>query len=241
MLSIYDFTITIKAKKVPVNINNQIIKYTQDRGMQNDHLICEIHFQKTLIAQGVILDFYKEFEILEGFNKVLFTHILTFEYNGREHQSYTKFGKTIYEMKYLNNPAIEKKLRESYIDNIITHFNGYINYLKENYTNLNITYIPSQSKIPDEISSKLSKISTIPLKANISKNSLVQSKTITSLSSQQLDKYSIDLSQSNNNDNFILIDDVMGTSASLCETMYKLYDFNKKVNFFFIPVKDVKR
>jgi hypothetical protein len=23
--------------------------------------------------------------------------------------------------------------------------------------------------------------------------------------------------------------------------MYKLYNFNKKVNFFFIPIKDVKR
>jgi len=240
-LNIYDFKISIKAKKVPVNIDNKIINYIQDVTMPNNHLFCEIFFKKTLIAQGIILDFYKEFEILEGFNKTLFTHILTFEYNGREHQSYTRFGKTIYEMKYLNNPAIEKKIRESYIDNIISHFNGYINDLKENYTNLNITYIPSQSKIPDEISSKVSQIHKIPLKANISKNSLIQSKTITSLSTQQLDKYSIDLSKSNINDNFILIDDVMGTSASLCETMYKLYGFNKKVNFFFIPVKDVKR
>jgi len=240
-LNIYDFKISIKAKKVPVNIDNKIINYIQDVTMQNNHLFCEIFFKETLIAQGIILDFYKEFEILEGFNKTLFTHILTFEYNGREHQSYTRFGKTIYEMKYLNNPAIEKKIRESYLDNIISHFNGYINDLKENYTNLNITYIPSQSKIPDEISSKLSQINKIPLKANISKSSLIQSKTITSLSTQQLDKYSIDLSQSNINDNFILIDDVMGTSASLCETMYKLYSFNKKVNFFFIPVKDVKR
>ena len=240
-MNIYDFKISIKAKKVPVNIDNKIINYIQDVTMPNNHLFCEIFFKKTLIAQGIILDFYKEFEILEGFNKTLFTHILTFEYNGREHQSYTRFGKTIYEMKYLNNPAIEKKIRESYIDNIISHFNGYINDLKENYTNLNITYIPSQSKIPDEISSKVSQIHKIPLKANISKNSLIQSKTITSLSTQQLDKYSIDLSKSNINDNFILIDDVMGTSASLCETMYKLYGFNKKVNFFFIPVKDVKR
>lgn len=240
-MNIYDFKISIKAKKVPVNIDNKIINYIQDVTMQNNHLFCEIFFKETLIAQGIILDFYKEFEILEGFNKTLFTHILTFEYNGREYQSYTRFGKTIYEMKYLNNPTIEKKIRESYLDNIISHFNGYINDLKENYTNLNITYIPSQSKIPDEISSKLSQINKIPLKANISKSSLIQSKIITSLSTQQLDKYSIDLSQSNINDNFILIDDVMGTSASLCETMYKLYSFNKKVNFFFIPVKDVKR
>ncbi len=236
-----NFKISIKAKKVPVNIDNEMINYVQDSTLKNNHLHCEIFFQDTLIAQGIILDFYKEFEILEGFNKISFTHILTFEYNGREHQSYTKFGKTIYEMKYLNNPPIVKEIRELYLDEIISYFNGYINYLKENYTNLNITYIPSQSKIPDDLSSKLSKINTIPLKANISKNSSVSSKSITNLSTQEFNKYYVDLSQSNTNDNFILIDDVIGTSASLCEAMYKLYNFNKKVNFFFIPVKDVKR
>jgi len=144
-------------------------------------------------------------------------------------------------MKYLHNPPILNKTRELYIDNILFHFNGYINYLKDSHDNLHITYIPSQSKIPDEISYKLSEINSIPLKACISKNSLIHSKTMTKLSSQQLNKYFIDLSQVNIDDNFILIDDVMGTSASLCETMYKLYNFNKKVNFFFIPVKDVKR
>lgn len=236
-----DFKIIIKAKKVPVSIDNEIINYIQDSTLQNNHLHCEMFFKETLIAQGIILDFYKEFEILEGFNKVPFTHILTFEYNGREYQSYTKFGKTIYKMKYLNNPPIENTIRELYIDEIISYFNGYITYLKENYTNLNITYIPSQSKVPDDLSSKLSKINEIPLKANISKNSLVQSKSITNLSTQKFNKYSVDLSQSSTNDNFILIDDVMGTSSSLCETMYKLYSFNKKINFFFIPVKDVKR
>jgi hypothetical protein len=236
-----DFKIIIKAKKVPVNINNEIINYVQDNTLQNNHLHCEIYFQETLIAQGIILDFYKEFEILEGFNKVPFTHILTFEYNGREHQSYTKFGNIIYKIKYLTNKPITEEIRGLYLDELISYFNGYINYLKENYTNLNITYIPSQSKIPDDLSSKLSKINEIPLKANISKNSSVSSKSITNLSTQEFNKYSVDLSQSNTNDNFILIDDVMGTSASLCETMYKLYNFNKKVNFFFIPVKDVKR
>ncbi len=40
---------------------------------------------------------------------------------------------------------------------------------------------------------------------------------------------------------YIIIDDVVGTGASLCEILYSLYTYNKKVNFFFIPVKDVKR
>ncbi len=236
-----DFKIIIKAKKVPVNINNEIIEYVQDTTIQNNHLQCEVFFQNTLIAQGIILDFYKEFEILQDFNQNPFTHILTFEYNGREYQKYTYFGKKLYEMKYLKSPPIQQVTRESYIDEIISHFNGYIKYLKENYNDLKITFIPSSSQIPDEIATKLSAINSILLKTIISKNTQVSSKSMTNLSTQQFNKYSIDLSQSNVNDTFILIDDVMGTTASICETMYKLYDFNKKVNFFFIPVKDVKR
>lgn len=95
--------------------------------------------------------------------------------------------------------------------------------------------------IPDNIANKLAQINSLPLKTIISKNIQVSSKSMTNLSTQQFNKYTIDLSQSNINDTFIVIDDVMGTTASICETMYKLYDFNKKVNFFFIPVKDVKR
>ncbi|MBN2825367.1 MAG: hypothetical protein JXQ76_08590 [Campylobacterales bacterium] len=236
-----DFKVIIKAKKVPVNINNEIIEYIQDTTIQNNHLHCKVFFQDTLIAQGIILDFYKEFEILQDFNQNLFTHILTFEFNSREYQKYTYFGKKLYEIKYLNNPPIKSEIRESYIDEIISHFNGYIKYLKENYTDLKIAFIPSSSQIPDEIATKLSAINTIPLKTIISKNIQVSSKSMTNLSTQQFNKYSIDLSQSNFDDTFILIDDVMGTTASICETMYKLYDFNKKVNFFFILVKDVKR
>jgi hypothetical protein len=236
-----DFRIRITAKKVPINIANKIIEYRQDESRKNNHLQCEVFFRDTLIAQGIVLDFYKEFEILQDFNQNLFTHILTFEYNGREYQKYTYFGKKLYEMKYLKTPPIQQVTRDSYIDEIVSHFNGYINSLKQSHTHLNITFIPSSSLIPDEIANKLAQINGLPLKPIIFKNSSTASKTITSLSTQQFNKYSIDLSQSNMNDTFIFIDDVIGTTASICETMYKLYDFNKKVNFFFIPLKDLKR
>lgn len=236
-----DFKIKIRANKIPVNINNHIIEYIQDLTLQNNHLQCEIFFKETLIAQGIVLDFYKEFEILQDFNGNPFTHILTFEYNEKEHQSFTRFGKMIYEMKYLKSPPIQHEKRELYIHEIISHFNGYINYLKESYDNLNITFIPSNSQIPDEIANKLSIINTLPLKPIISKNSSVASKTLTTVSGQSLNKYTVNLSHLRTDDNFILIDDVMGTCASLCETMYALYHFNERINFFFIPVKDVKR
>lgn len=240
-MNIYDFKILIKAKKVPVNIDNKIINYIQDITMQNNHLFCEIYFKKTLIAQGIILDFYKEFEILEGFNKKLFTHILIFEYNSREYQSYTNFGKKIYEMKYLKNPPIKDNIRESHIDSIVSIFNGYIEYLKKEVKLLNISHIPSSSQIPEDIINKLKDINKIPLKNIITKRHSVQSKGMTGLSTQSLNKYNIDLSQLDTAYQYIIIDDVVGTGASLCEILYNLYNHNKKVNFFFIPVKDVKR
>lgn len=240
-MNIYDFKVVIKAKKVPININNEIIEYIRDIDKQNEHLYCEIFYKESLISKGIILDYYKKFEILQDFNNNLFTHILTFEYNNRECQSYTKLGKCTYEMKYLNKPPIQKDKRELYINDIISNFNGYINKLKENHNKLNITFIPSNSKIPDELANKLSVINALPLNKIFSKNNSISSKSITHLSEQPLNKYSVNLNSSNQDDIFILIDDVMGTGASLCETMYELYSLNKKTNYFFIPVKDVKR
>ena len=235
-----DFKIIIKAKKVPVNIDNEIIEYVRDTTLQNNHLHCEIIFQDILIAQGIILDFYKEFEILQ-FNNKIFTQIKTFEWNNTIYTKNTYFGQKIFEIKNFKNPALESKKRELNINEIVSIFDGYIKFLKKNYTKLQLIFIPSDSKIPNDITIKLSEINKLPLSDIIEKNSLVQSKTLITLGTQRFNKYSMDLSKSNTNDTFILIDDVVGTSASLCETMYKLYAFNKKVNFFFVPVKDVKR
>ncbi len=239
-MNIYDFKISIKAKKAPVNINNKIIIYTQDVTMQNNHLFCEIFFKETLIAQGIILDFYKEFEILD-FNQQTFTQIKTFELNGATYTKNTYYGQKIFEIKNFKNPPIDDKVKESYINEIVSVFNGYIEYLKKDIQNLNITYIPSSSKIPEDIAYKLSKINQVTLKDVIKKNHLVQSKSMTDLSTQSLNKYTTNISELDASNKFILIDDVVGTGASLCEILYNLYYFNKKANFFFIPVKDVKR
>ncbi len=166
---------------------------------------------------------------------------MTFEYNNKEYQKYTILGNKLYKMKYFKNPSISKEEKEQFLDDIIFYFNGYIKYLKNNYKNLTITFIPSASNIPNELADKLSKINKIPLKNIISKKTSQSSKNITNISLQKLNKYDINFSKLNPNDIFILIDDIMGTTASICEIMLKLYNFNKKINFFFIPVKDVKR
>jgi len=235
-----DFKIIIKARKVPVNINNEIIEYIQETTLQNNHLHCEIFFQKILIAQGIMLDFYKEFEILQ-FNDNIFTQIKTFEWKNTVYTKNSYFGQKIFEIKNFKSPALETNKRELYINEIVSIFNGYVKNLKESYKTLQLTFIPSDSKIPNDITIKLSEINTLPLNEIIKKNTVIQSKSLTTLSTQTFNKYIMNLNNLCEDDNFILIDDVMGTGASLCETMYELYSFNKKINFFFIPVKDVKR
>lgn len=240
-MKVTDFKIIIKAKKVPVNINNGIIDYVQDNSRPNNHLYCEVFFQKSLIAQGIVLDFYKNFEILEDFNQKLFTHILTFEHHDRHYPSYTSFGNNVYKMKYLKNPSIKSETRETYTNEMISHFNGYITSLKKDYTHLNLTFIPSSSQIPDEIAYRLSEINTIPLCNSISKKTTLSSKSMTTLEQQSFDKYHLNMTNLQTDAKVLLIDDVMGTGASVCETMAKLYQFNQKINYFFIVVKDVKR
>ena len=240
MLDIYDFKIIIKAKKVPVNINNKIINYSKDIARENNHLFCEIFFKKTLIAQGIILDFYKEFEIL-SFNQKTFTQIKTFEWKGSNYTKNTYYGQKIFEIKNFKNPQLKDNVKELYINEIVSVFNGYIKHLTKDIDNLNITYIPSSSKIPENITDKLSKINKVPLKDIVTKNTVLASKSMTDLSTQLLNKYTTNLSNLDILTQYILIDDVVGTGASLCEVLYDLYNFNKKVNFFFVPVKDVKR
>jgi predicted amidophosphoribosyltransferase len=103
-----------------------------------------------------------------------------------------------------------------------------------------LTFIPSSLKIPDEIAYKISQKIKIPLKNIISKKNNQESKNL-SLKEQSFDKYEINFDKINKNDIFLVIDDVVGTGATFCEIMYKLYYFNKKVNYFLAVVKDVKR
>lgn len=238
-LTIYDFKLNIKAKKVPVNIDNEIISYIQDSTLKSPHLICELFFQDTLIAQGIVLDFYKEFEILQ-FNENFFTQIKTFEWNGTTYTKNSYFGQKIFEIKNFKKPPLPTETKDSYINEIVSILTGYVKYLKERHSNIQLTYIPSHSKIPEEITSKLSVVNSVDMQNIVSKNSVPQSKSIKTLSLQTLNKYKIDLEQNNNNP-YILIDDVIGTGSSLCEVMQTLHQHNHKINYFLIPVKDVKR
>ena len=69
----------------------------------------------------------------------------------------------------------------------------------------------------------------------------MQSKSLVSITYQSFDKYIVSLQNLDKSETFLIVDDVVGTGATFCEVMYKLYSFNQKINYFLAIVKDVKR
>jgi len=228
------FRIIIKAKKVPF-VNNPIIEYVED-GKKN-RLFCEIYYDNNLIAKGIILDFYKEFENIELGEK--YSHVLTFKWKGKIYTKNTYFGQIVFKIKNYKNPPLNIKTKERYINEIVAIFDGYVKSLLSK--NLILGFIPSSSKLPDEITGKLADINKLSVNNFIFKNSNTQSKNITIIANQDFDKYQVNLNNFKKDSTFLIIDDVIGTGATFCEVMYKLYNFNKKTNYFLAIVKDVKR
>ena len=196
-------------------------------------------YDNNLIAKGIILDFYKEFENIEIGEK--HTHILTFEWNGEIYTKNTYFGQMVFEIKNYKNPSLNIKTKEKYINEIVAIFDGYIKSLLKRDKNLTLGFVPSSSKLPDEITNKLDSINKLSFNNFIFKNSDIQSKNITTIANQHFDKYHIDLNIFKKDSTFLIIDDVVGTGATFCELMYILYNFNRKINYFLAIVKDVKR
>lgn len=193
------------------------------------------------IGQGVILDFYKQFEIIEDF--------------GASHVNVgwsTTLGDRIYKLKYFKNPPISKERRKLFISSFVDSFVPYIEQLKkktkEEKCDCYLTYIPSSTKTPDRIVKKLSKETSLPIADIISKdtNDTTDSKNIDdyfeSMEHAQK-KYVFDETfiASHPDAQYIIIDDVMGLGSSILTTLKSIYDITGKLNYFLIVVKDVKR
>lgn len=232
------FRFVIETKKVPF-VSNPLIEYTENS--DRNRLYCEIYYDNVLISKGIILDFYKEFENMEDFFGNVSTHILTFEWNGKVYTKNTYFGQIVFEIKNYKSPSLDIKTKEKYINEIVAVFDGYVKSLLRNNVNLVLGFVPSSTKLPDEIANKLAKINNILLNNFIFKSSNILSKNLIAFDEQSFDKYSIDFKNIENSSQFLIIDDVVGTGATYCELMYKLYNFNKKMNYFLAIVKDVKR
>lgn len=236
------FKIEITTKQhIPVHPKNPYLKYIQDETRQGKRLKVRVFYDGVVIGQGVILDFYKKFEIIEDFGA---SHVNV----GRS----TALGNQIYRLKYFRNPPVSKEIRKSYIAGFVDSFFPYIEQLKtktkkEGY-NCFLTYIPSSTKTPDRIAKKLAKETTIPLVNIISKDPSV------STDSKNIDNYVESMQYAQNkyvfdkkfiadhaDAQYIIIDDVMGLGSSILSTLKAIYNITGKINYFLIVVKDVKR
>jgi len=193
------------------------------------------------IGHGLVLDFYKQFEVVEDFGA---SHVSV----GRS----TPLGNKIYKLKYFKNPPISKEQRKFFISSLVESFTPYIEQLKkktkEEACNCYLTYIPSSTKTPDRIAKKLSKETSVPIADIISKDpkDTTDSKNIDdyfeSMKHAQ-NKYVFDKAfiSAHSDAQYIVIDDVMGLGSSILTTLKTIYDITGKLNYFLIVVKDVKR
>ena len=246
MIDFSKFKIEVHTNRItPVVQDNPALCYIHDK--DTDELFVKLFYNDVEIAQGIILDFYKEFTNIET-NGIQETQIKTFPFHDRTKQKYTNFGNKIYQIKYLQNPPIPQQQRMHYIAEFTNAINHYLPSLKEINESLKITFVPSSTKTPDDIATSLSNLSSLDLANIISKNSqsVANSKNIldfnTSIQYAQK-KYIVDTAylESHKGTKYIVVDDVFGNESSILTVMKKLYDTTHMLNYFFIVVKDVKR
>lgn len=237
----------ITKQNSPININNPVLNYIQDSDRKGDRLFVKVYYDGAEIGMGVILDFYKQFEVIEDFGEP-HTKVISFDYHGTTKYKNTYFGNMIYRIKNFKSPTIDKEERDKYIQEFAAIFQAYLSSLQEKVDNLKLTYIPSNTKIPDDIAKNLSKISKIEIIKIVDKNlnDTVDSKSITTFEESlkhATTKYIFDDKkiQEYPSSQYLIIDDVFGNGSSIFTILKKLYDTTHMLNYFLIVVKDVKR
>lgn len=236
------FKIKINYKyDVPIKPKNPYIEYEKIEDKKSKKLYTEIFFDGKKIGIGIILGFYKYFDIRESDWGNLYTFPL-------EH---TKLGNRIYKIKFYKNPKLASTKKEKYINSFAAQFEKPLDTLKrkleESGQKICMTYIPSSTKTPNILASKLSEEFAIQLEQIISKDdNLEDSKSIEDYfvsmeHAQKKYKFDEKFLNANRNLRYLVIDDVFGLGSSMLTTMKTLYDITNKINFFFVVVKDVKR
>lgn len=233
------FKIVITTKQhVPVHPKNPYLVYKQDSQRQNDRLLVSIFFDDVEIGYGLILDFYKQFEIVEGFG-IPYTHPLNVR---------TTLGQNIFKIKYYKNPPISDSLKQLFIEKFAGFMQPYVESVKSNTAKPYLAYIPSLTQTPDLIAKELTDVTGVEIANIISKDSAdtQDSKNIEeyfeSMEHAQK-KYIFDTEfiSDHVDAQYIIIDDVMGLGSSILTSLKAIYDITGKMNYFLIVVKDVKR
>lgn len=241
MIDFRKFKIEIYTNKETPITDNTNLTYIEDE--TRDDLLVKIYYENTQIGLGVILDFYKEFENIEE-NVNIVTKIKTFPSNGKTYESFTNYGQKIYKLKYLKSPPIKVEERKKYVNIFSNHMIDYVSQIVKQCKNIKLTYISSSSLVSDEIANKLKELSSLEVENIIIKNSGQDSKSIETFEAgleNSILKYTLNEDLLSLNNQYIVIDDIMGNGSSIATILKKLYDKTNKLNFFLIVAKDVKR
>lgn len=138
----YKIVITTR-NPVPQNIPNPYLEYRQDTNRKSNRLFAQVYCHDQEIGMGIVLDFYKQFEIIEDFGGVQ-TQVLNMN---------TDVGSMVYKLKYYRDPPLPDAQRRKYLETFTDIFFKYIEKIKEIESNLSLTYVPSSRRIPDELAS----------------------------------------------------------------------------------------
>ena len=120
----------ITKQNIPININNPVLNYIQDKDRKGDRLLVKVYYDDIEIGRGVILDFYKQFEIIEDFGEP-HTRVVSFDYHGTTKYKNTYLGNMVYRIKNFKKPPIDKDEREGYIQEFTAIFEAYLTSLED--------------------------------------------------------------------------------------------------------------
>lgn len=234
-MSKYKIVITTR-QPVPQNIPNPFLEYRQDMNRKSSRLFAQVYYNDQEIGLGIVLDFYKKFEIIEDFG-VIQTRALNWN---------THVGSRVYKLKYYTNPPLPDAQKSLFVDWFTNILQMYVEKIKEVENDLVLTYIPSSRGVPDEIAMELGRQTGLEVSPLISVNPEMKDelKNIQDMAhALQLaeQKYLLDETLVKPGKKYIIIDDIMGYGSSLAVILKKLHAMTGKKNYFLVLAKDVKR
>ena len=234
-MSRYRIKITAR-HPVPQNIGNPVLEYIEDKERKSSRLRAQVFYDDLDIGVGVILDFYKHFEIIEDFGYT----------QTRALNRHTHIGSRVYKLKYYRSPPLPDTDRKEYLDAFTDILQKYVEKIKSVKPGLGLTYIPSSRRVPDDIAYELGQRTGLEVHPFISINQEMENE-LKNIEDMDLalelceKKYLLDEAVLHPEKTYIIIDDIIGYGASIITILKKLYHLTNRKNYFLVLAKDVKR
>ena len=234
-----NMTITISATNYPLQYSNDNLVYSRrTTEVFSKILNVQIKNGETVIGNGIVLDFYKNFK-----NKPETNETYAF-YNIPKDKMYTPYGLYVNNIKYGNSDLNDEE-KDSTFESIVKKIvsKGVLSTAEED--DIYITSIPSSAEIPQNLVLKIQETKDVKSDQIISINKLESEPAKNNDETNYDNKIAfLDKKYIINNikdKQYIIIDDVFGTGFSMAHICNKIYNEHKITPFFYCICKDVKR